>query len=159
MTMTKVDKIVASAFDSFSGVAMAQVNRALNDSMTVNDLAQLSIKLPYQKIDVKQIIKQIDEIHLTRSEYDEYVEYAKDAVKKANHKLSSEYDDAQYKITEVFKKILKSNFTYNGKNKDKVFDILYDRAYETGHANGYTEIQIEFNALDELLNDITKATM
>lgn len=157
MKIAKVDEMVKAAFDSMSDQMTTWIDAQLKDTMSVYDISELATKLPYNHIDEKEIIKKIDDLPLTRTDYDAYVEYATTAVREANYKLRGMYDGAQKRLGDKFKDALKRTFLYDGKNKDKVFDVLYRKAYSEGHSNGYLSVRDKFDELDQVLHDALKA--
>lgn len=157
MKIAKVDEMVKAAFDSMSDKMTVWVEARISDMMSIHDIDELSLKLPYNRIDKKEIIKQIDNIPLTKANYDAYVEYATNAVKEANFKLNGQYDAMQRRLEDKFKEALKRTFLYEGKNKDEVFDVIYGKAYADGHSNGYLSVRDKFDEFDEFLHDALKA--
>ena len=76
-----------------------------------------------------------------KSNIDEYYKQARKA-----------YYDKTNELEEVLKESVRNDF---GMDK-KVFDIVWQRAYEKGHSGGYEEVIIEAEDLFEFVNDLMK---
>ena len=77
-----------------------------------------------------------------KSNIDEYYKQARKA-----------YYDKTNELEEVLKESVRNDF---GMDK-KVFDIVWQRAYEKGHSGGYEEVIVEAGDLFEFVNDIIGA--
>lgn len=154
-----IEAAVASRIGNKYNEALDYANKQLNGKtvLTAANFNDISRNIPYNKFSLKDYIDIVDDIPLKKKDYDEAVEYLSTLIKQYNSKANDAYRKASNQTERAFKDVLRrDSFTYNGPNADKVFDIIYSKAYENGHASGYYEIKSEFDDLDDFVDDIIK---
>jgi hypothetical protein len=110
---------------------------------------------PYDDITAvkKDIMDDIDNTRLTTKERDALLDNLKKDEKKVRSIVCDDYRKAMNQFTKMFKDFLIDGMPENLKSKA---DIIYDRAYDQGHANGFTSIASEFDDLCDFASDIIK---
>ena len=110
---------------------------------------------PYDDIAAvkKDIMDDIDNTRLTTKERDALLDNLKKDEKKVRSIVCDDYRKAINQFTKMFKDFLINTMPENLKSKA---DIIYDRAYDQGHANGFTSIASEFDDLCDFASDIIK---
>lgn len=124
----------------------------------ISDIQNVSNRLPNICPTISLSEFSADDIPLTRSQYEDAKKLIRETCNKENAESNKLYESYKNKLKEKFKGILRSNsFSYRGKNKKDVFNIIFNRAWATAHSEGYHAIKEEFEELDDFVNDITKA--
>lgn len=117
--------------------------------------------IPYKRneVNVKDLYDIIDNIALTRDEYATMKTYVDQITKDIRKKISNDYSAAVGMVALEFKKYLYKNSSVahlNIHNADKIMDKIYEKAYSDGHSNGYTEVEYNFDELDDIVADSIK---
>ena len=98
-----------------------------------------------------EVLKEIDDTPLTAKEREEQ----KKRVEKEFKEVKSIMFDDYHLAIKIFEKNFKQSlFRYLSPEIKNVAEIIYSRAYDEGHANGYTEIEIHFNDLVDFVTEI-----
>jgi len=101
----------------------------------------------------KDIMNDIDNKRMTTRERDASLDNLKKDEKKVRTIVNDDYRKAVNLFTTMFKNFLKDTMPENLKSK---FDIIYNKAYDQGHADGFTSIASEFDDLCDFASDIIK---
>ena len=100
----------------------------------------------------------VDDIPLTRAQYENAKKILRDTCDKANVESNKAYNQFHNKAKEKFKDILRNDsFSYKGKNKKEVFNVIFNRAWEEAHGEGLKAVSNEFDDLDDFVSDIFQA--
>lgn len=133
-------------------------DQLLSTAKGISDIAEISNRFHDIRPMVWRSEFAVEEIPLTRSQYEAAKRLVKETCNKENVESNRLYENYKNKLKEKFKDILRSNsFSYHGKNKKEVFNIIFARAWNTAHGEGYHAIKEEFDDLDDFVSDITKA--
>ena len=97
-----------------------------------------------------EVLKEIDDTPLTAKERKERKERAEKEFKEVKSIMVDDYHFAVKIFEKNFKQYLFKDLPDEVRN---VAEIIYERAYNEGHANGYTKIEICF---DDLVDFVTK---
>ena len=130
--------------------------RALEKVGSISDLEELfrECKCPA----VHRSSFSVDNIPLTRKQYDDAKKLIRETCEKENVENNKTYNQFRNKANEKFKDILWNNiFSYKGKNKKEVFNIIFNRAWEEAHGQGLKAVSNEFDDLDDFVSDIFQA--
>ena len=130
--------------------------KALEKSVSISELENIlrSFSCPT----VRRSEFSVDDIPLTSVQYENAKNIIRDACGKANVESNKAYNQFHSKVNEKFKDILWNySFSYKGKNKKEVFNLIFNRAWDEGHAQGLTDVSNEFDDLDDFVNDILQA--
>ena len=99
----------------------------------------------------EEILKEIDNTPLTAADRKKQKEQVEKEFKEVKSLISDDYHFA----VKIFEKNFKQSlFRYLSPEIKNVAEIIYSRAYDEGHANGYTEIEIHFNDLVDFVTEI-----
>ena len=99
----------------------------------------------------EEVLKEIDNIPLTAADRKKQKEQAEKEFKEVKSLMLDDYNLAVKIFEKNFKQYL---FKYLSPEVKNVAEIIYNRAYDEGHANGYTEIEIHFNDLVDFVTEI-----
>lgn len=130
--------------------------RALEKAGSISDLEEVfrGCKCPA----VHRSSFSVDNIPLTRKQYDDAKKLIRETCEKENVENNKTYNQFRNKAKEKFKDILWNNsFSYKGKNKKEVFNVIFNRAWDEAHAQGLTDVSYEFDDLDDFVSDILQA--
>lgn len=133
--------------------------RAHDFSGNIADKIHLNIPYPCRNISVDCLYRIIDDVPLTRSEYNLLEEFIKQQKKIIVDKISDDYRKAGDIIEDRFKDYLfKSSSVYHMRvsdaKKSEIFNKMYQAAYDDGHSSGYNSIESAFEAKDKIVDSI-----
>ena len=153
----KFDDFVAN--NGSTAVDYVQANtekiKALTSAYQFEEFARTIKKTPTDDIIKvkKDIMDDIDNTRLTTKERDALLVNLKKDEKKVRVIVYDDYHKAMNLFTTMFKDFLKDTMPENLKSK---FDIIYNKSYGQGHADGFTSIASEFDDLCDFASDIIK---
>ncbi|MGN8833273.1 hypothetical protein ACTNDZ_12115 [Selenomonas montiformis] len=130
--------------------------KALENPVTISELENIwgSFSCPA----VHRSEFSVDDIPLTRAQYENAKKILRDTCDKANVESNKAYNRFHNKAKEKFKDILRNDsFSYKGKNKKEVFNVIFNRAWEEAHGEGLKAVSNKFDDLDDFVNDIFQA--
>ena len=130
----------------------------INHAVTVEDIKNCAQKMSTPLVSKNEDQFNIDNIPLTRKQYEDAKKLVDTTVSEENRKayaMRATYND---KLQEKFKEIIKNiSFSYHGKNEQLVFDAIFKRAWNEARDEGYMAVKAEFEDLDDFVEEITNA--
>lgn len=135
---------------------LQNTTRALERAGSISDLKKLlsGYKCPA----VHRSSFSVDNIPLTRKQYDDAKKLIRETCGKESVESNKLYNQFHSKVKEKFKDILWDNsFSYKGKNKKGVFNVIFNQAWDEAHGEGLKAVIDEFEDLDDFVNDIFQA--
>ena len=97
------------------------------------EASEVNINLPYnsQRIEAKPLYVIIDNMALTRKEYDDMRKYAETVIKQLQNTANDDYSKATNTVEKMFKKYLHQNWLCKDYNHaEEIFNEIYNKAYK-----------------------------
>ena len=130
--------------------------KALEKPVTIPELKNILMSFSCPVVHRSEF--SVDDIPLTRAQYENAKKILCDTCNKANVESNKAYNLFHGKVQEKFKEILwKNSFSYKGKNKKEVFNVIFNRAWDEAHGEGLKAVSNEFEDLDDFVNEVFEA--
>lgn len=114
-----------------------------------------SIRLiPRDKVILKEVVEEMGTFIGTRSEYEKEFNKRYDKLKEEKDIKLHNYNNELSLIIKEWKEVMKRQLQTI--DSQELFDIVYEVAYEEGHAYGFNEVEIKFENLIDSYEKVYK---
>lgn len=114
----------------------------------------VGVELLREKGLLADAIALLDNVPMTKAEREKAENQAKEEVKEIYKKNRAEYSKAEQSLTDEFWKDCRKELNYGSYLTDKGCSLLESKAWEDGHAYGFSEVYNHLVDLDELIYTI-----